>query len=224
MKNEKLASRLFGIFYLLAFVSYGFGSGLVDSVIASNDILKSLHSDSTGFTIGVVLMAIVHTFVTIGAPVVILPTLKRLNPKLAYGYFSGAVAATITLMFGAILLMTLLPLSSLYSSATGDLAHFDTLVTLITKTNYYAYNTGMAIWGLAGLLFCQLLYTSKIVPRALSIWGYIGYICFTIGTIAEISGWQIGIIAAIPGGLFEVTISIWLIAKGMNTNKISKAI
>ena len=37
---------------------------------------------------------------------------------------------------------------------------------------------------------------------------------FISGTVAELFGLNIGVQLAIPGGLFEITLSIWLIIKG----------
>ncbi len=81
----------------------------------------------------------------------------------------------------------------------------------------------MAIWGLGGLMFCYLLYISKLVPRGLSIWGFLGYIVFIAGTITELFGYPFGVQLAIPGGLFEITLSIWLIIKGFKESELRQA-
>ena len=74
----------------------------------------------------------------------------------------------------------------------------------------------MAIWGIGGLLFCVLLYKSKLVPRWLTVWGLIGYVIFISGTIAELYGLPIGVQLSLPGGLFEIVLSVWLIIKGFS--------
>lgn len=77
----------------------------------------------------------------------------------------------------------------------------------------------MAIWGLGGLLFCSLLYQSKLVPRFISVWGFIGYLVFITGTVLELYGHNLGVALSIPGGLFEISLSIWLIVKGFTFSK-----
>ena len=89
------------------------------------------------------------------------------------------------------------------------------------KGNFFAYQLGMAIWGLGGLMFCYLLYESKLVPRLLPVWGFIGYIIFISGTILELFGNNIGVQLSIPGGLFEIFLSVWLIVKGFNAPAIA---
>ena len=71
-------------------------------------------------------------------------------------------------------------------------------------------------------MFVSLLYTSKLVPRPMSVWGMIGYVVLLLGSISEMFGHNdiIEIVSVIPGGLFEITLSVWLIVKGFNISAI----
>ena len=220
MKSQKIIARTFGIFFLLAFLSYGVGSSISGSVTDSADSLSTINTNKVQFIIGVILMALVHTIVNIGLPVLMVPILKRFNKILSYGYLSAGIAATVVLIVGSIFLLLYLPLGSMYENADStDLLHFETIGALLTKGNFYAYQIGMAIWGLGGMMFCYLLYISKLVPRGFSIWGFLGYIVFIAGTITELLGYSFGVQLAIPGGLFEISLSIWLIIKGFKESE-----
>lgn len=221
MKSHKIIARTFGIFFLLAFISYGLGSGLTGSVTEAADSLSNLNTNKVQLIVGVILLALIHTIVNIGLPVLMVPILKPFNKVLSYGYLSAGITATVILIVGSIFLMLYIPLSSMYNNAeTTDLLHFETIGTILTRGNYYAYQIGMTIWGFGGLMFCYLLYISKLVPRGLSIWGFLGYIVFIFGTILELFGYKIGVQLAIPGGLFEITLSIWLIIKGFKESEL----
>ena len=53
------------------------------------------------------------------------------------------------------------------------------------------------------------------MPRWLAAWGFIGYACFAAGNLLELFGVAgAALVGAIPGGLFEWTFAIWLIARG----------
>ncbi|MCB0642456.1 MAG: DUF4386 domain-containing protein [Phaeodactylibacter sp.] len=217
MHSQKIIARTFGLFFLLAFFSYGFGTGLTASLTGAADALTSVSANKNQLVIGVILMALVHTIVNIGLPVLMVPLLKPYGKVLSYGYLSAGITATVILMVGAIFLILFIPLSSMYSTADpADALHFETIGVLLTKGNHYAYQIGMAVWGVGGLMFCSLLYISKLVPKALPIWGFLGYLVFIGGTIAELFGYPIGVQLAIPGGLFEISLSIWLLNKGFN--------
>ena len=49
-------------------------------------------------------------------------------------------------------------------------------------------------------MLCYLLYQSKLVPRPMSVWGFIGYIIFISGTISALFGYSVDVLLDIPGG------------------------
>lgn len=214
---DKIVARTFGVFFIMAFLSYGVGSGLVDSIVRVPNFLTHIYNNQTTIITGVILMALIHTIVNIGLPVILLSVLKPFNKTITYGYLCAAITATILLVVGALFLLLLLPLSDEYiklgSSYTSS---FETIAVILIKGGFYSYQIGMAIWGFGGLLLCYVLYESKCVPRFFSIWGFVGYTIFISGTILELFGYEVGVILSIPGGLFEISLSIWLIINGFN--------
>lgn len=214
------AARLYGIFFLLAFLSYGSGSALV---AAYADGPTGMLLDKAAFVTGFVLMAVVHGFVNIGMAVVMLPILKTFNQTVAYGYVSAAITATVIAMIGAMFLLLLLPLADVASATGMDAAYVEMLAELLKKGGFYGYQLGMTIWGLGGLMMCYLLFISKLVPRVFPIWGGVGYLVFMTGTLAELYGYGIGLMLSAPGGLFEIGLSLWLIFKGFSHPKPSAA-
>jgi hypothetical protein len=219
MKSQKIATRTFGVFFLLAFLSYGLGSGMVESILNVDNPLVNIHQNKGQLTLSVVLMALVHTVVNIGLPVIMATLLKRYNKFMGYGYLSAGIAATVIAVFGAIFIMLLVPLSAMYVNAEpADITYYETLSVVLQKGGYYSYQISMAIWGVGGLMFCRLLCLSKLVPRFFAVWGTIGYAIFIAGCVAELFGSEIGVMLSLPGGLFEIVLSIWLIIKGFKTS------
>jgi len=222
MITHRNVARLWGLFFIIAFLAYGIGSGMIDAITGTPDFLSN--ANNTTIIVGVILMAVVHTFVNIGLPVLMLPILKPFNKTFAYGYLSLGIASTVVAVVGALFLLLLVPLSDEYvkagSAATGQ---FETMGVLLKMGGFYAYQIGMTIWGLGGLLFTSILYKSKIVPRVFSVWGFIGYIIFMVGTISELFGSNLGVPLAMPGGLFEISLSLWLIFKGFNSSAIDSS-
>lgn len=224
MITHRNAARIWGIFFILAFLSYGIGSGMIDAITGTPDFLSNANANNTSIIVGVILIALVHTFVNIGLPVLLLPILKPFHKNLTYGYLSFAIASTTVIVVSALFLLLLIPLGDAYVKASSSAAdYFVTIGDLLKMGGFYAYQIGMTIWGLGGLLFTSILYKSKIVSRVFSVWGFIGYIIFMVGTISELFGSGVGVMLAMPGGLFEISLSLWLIFKGFNASAMVSA-
>lgn len=80
--------------------------------------------------------------------------------------------------------------------------------------------------GIGGLILNYLFFISKVVPRAISVLGFVGYALLLlvvpldlIGIIEESSGAGLAMLA--PGGLYEfIILPIWLIAKGFRLPEV----
>jgi hypothetical protein len=218
--SNKTAAKVFGLFFILAFVAYGGGSALAESIAGSQDGLAGVYKAQASLTVSVILMALVHTFLNIGLVVIMFPILKPYSSTVAYGYLSAAIMATLMLVVGAVFLLLLVPASIEFTKA-GDVGtgHLEGLAAILRKAHFYFYQMGMTVWGLGGLMLTYLLYQSKKVPRAIAVWGFAGYIVFIAGTIFELFGYKIGLLLDIPGGLFELFLSVWLLVKGFSTKE-----
>jgi hypothetical protein len=222
MKSNKTIARIYGIFFLLAYVVYILGNLLVGSIMNAPNDLSHVYANKSQVISGAILMSVIETFFNVGLAVIMFTILKKYNRNIAYGYFSAAIMATLMLVVGAIFLLLLVPLSDEFVKAGSiDSAYFQTINVLCKKGNFFSYQTGMVIWGLGGLMFCYLLYISRLVPRLIAVWGFIGYIIFISGAILSLFGCSVDVLLDIPGGLFEIFLSIWLIVKGFNSSAIA---
>lgn len=214
INSHRWVARLFGIFFILAFLSYGTGSALVDSVALNTNGLTGIYEGKTTLMIGVFLMAIVHSIVNIGLSVLAFPALSTVSGYAARGYLAAGIAATTTALVGALFAALLVPLSEAYVAAGADAAHFDTMAHMLQQGGFFGYQLSMTLWGIGGLILCGTLFVSRLVPRPLAVWGLLGYIIFMVGTASELFGYGNGVMLALPGGLFELSLSVWLIFKG----------
>ena len=73
------------------------------------------------------------------------------------------------------------------------------------------------IFAVAALFFYYLLYQSKLIPRWISIWGFIAAILLILANLLELTGLIPGLmILYLPIISNEVVLAIWLILKGFN--------
>jgi hypothetical protein len=220
LKSNRGTAKTFGIFFLIGYIAYIIGNILANSP----ENLSYIYAHKPQVILGAILMSTIETFFNMGVVVIILPLFRRYNKTITYGYFTAAIMATVMMVIGAVFLLLQIPISDEFVKAgSGDTHYLQILSTLCMKGNFFSYQTAMAIWGLGGLLFCYLLYKSQLVPRFLSICGFIGYIIFISGSLLAMFGYSVDVIMDIPGGLFELTLAIYLITKGFNPSAFAYA-
>ena len=78
------------------------------------------------------------------------------------------------------------------------------------------------MFGLSALILYTLLYQSRLVPRWLSAWGFIGGVMvLTAGVLrlfGESSTSPTSILLTVPIGINEMVLAVWLIVRGFNSS------
>src|SRR3954452_10035783 len=184
-------ARIVGVLVLGGYLAYGVGSLIAQGIVRNAD-----RGGSTALLVtGAALMLLNSAFV-IGIGVLMLPILRPHNEAIAAGYLGTRIFEGVVLAIGVVTLIVL----------TGSAA---------TDANSVCYNVAEAGLGIGSLFFCALLFRTGLVPRFLAGWGFIGYACFAVGNLLGLFGVAgAGLVGAIPGGLFELTFAVWLIARG----------
>jgi Domain of unknown function (DUF4386) len=189
--SMRRTARLVGVLFLAGYLAYGIGSP-----IATGNVRPTDGSGSTALLVTGAAMMLLNSAFVIGIGVLMLPILRPHNNAIANGYLGTRIFEGVVLAVGAVSLIVL----------TGSDAK---------NANAAFYNVGEAALGIGSLFFCALLFRTGLVPRWLAGWGFVGYACFAVGNLLELFGVDgAALVAAIPGGLFELTFAIWLIARG----------
>lgn len=191
MNPIKKTARIVGILFIVATITYASGSAIIEPLLDS----------SYGFTNKLVvgsLLEFIDVIAVIGIGVLLFPILKNYSISIARTYLG-------TRIFEAIFL--LMSIASIFWA--------------IALGYEFAFQIAMLGLGLGSLPFCYLLYQSNLIPRSLSIVGFIGYLLLAVYALLEIFGIRTGVILFIPGALFEIIFPIWLIVKGFNLPAVS---
>ena len=74
-------------------------------------------------------------------------------------------------------------------------------------------------FNLSALLLNYLLYRSKLVPRWLSVWGFLGAALWTLVWFPQIYDVELGILEAafLPIAVQEMVFAVYLIVRGFDT-------
>ena len=213
----RMTAMFVGVMYVAGFVVGIGGNMMIQSTISVPDHLSTVVANSMMVTIG----AILWLLAVIGDAahgVLMFPVLKPHSERMAIGYLAFRIVDAVFIAIMVLFLLLQIPLSSEYlkTAATGN-SYLQALSTVTVQASQYAYAIGMSALGVSGLMLCYTLYKSKLVPRFFAIWGLVGYAVIFVGMLSEIMGSGLGLISSLPGGLWEVFMGVWLIAKGFNS-------
>jgi hypothetical protein len=213
-KNATIA----GILYILGTVSGVLSVIFTQPVTNAEDYFSAVTANENRVVIGalfILLMGLVLAMV----PVVLFPILKKVNEVFALGYivFRGGLE-TFTYIVTTICFLLLLPLSREFveASAPQD-SYFQTLGTLLRGVAGLPMT--VFIFGLGALILYSLLYQSSLIPRWITIWGFIAIILHLATGFLIVFGWaaddsQLVSLINLPIFLQEMVMAVWLIVKG----------
>lgn len=224
LDSRMLYSRLVGALFLAGFLTYGVGSGLVNSVVGGNDFLAAVSSRQTVLILGVFLM-LLNTAVDVAKGVLFYPILEQHSKRTALTYLSAVIVEVVLLAVGALCLLMIAPLAKQSADAgTADTGWGRALGTLAVDANSIAYQIAEIALAVGAIALCALLYRTRLVPAVVAQWGLVGYPILIAGCIAELFGLHIGLWLSIPGGLFELALGFWLLVKGFDAGAYGRGV
>jgi hypothetical protein len=218
-ENRRTAIAV-GLLFFIATAAYIVGSGLITSAQKAPDILSNLNSAQirTG-----VLLEFIDAAAAVGIGILLFPILRKYREGMALGYAGSRIIESVLILVSALSALLLLPLSQEYLRAgAADASQLQPLGTLATAGYDLAFQMAMIALGAGSLMLCYVLYEVKLVPRALSVLGFVGYIAlFASGWLAIFGNTTIGLVLFIPGAIFEIVFPLWLIVRGFNEPALS---
>jgi hypothetical protein len=192
--STKKTAVLVGLFFLAATFTFAIGNALI------NSYFSSATPHIAGRIAGVLLLGCCALVVAANGTAM-RRILSPLAPIRSRAYFALRVTECLTLVAVGVYFLT-------------------------GHAQWNAYVLAVyAVSGAAGLVLSSALLTSRIVPRNLSMLGVIGYPVFLVGSVSAMLNLidithGAGMLALVPGGLFELILPIWLFTKGFTSHQI----
>jgi hypothetical protein len=212
----RTTARIVGAMYLAGFIVGITGFVLIGSILSGPDHLATLPASSMLLAIAAVLWLMAAAW-DAAHGVLMFPILKQHSERVAVGYLGFRIMDGLIIAIMVLFILVQIPIGSEYVNAAGsDASSLQALSTVFMQAQLDAYNIAMLTLGISSLILCYSFYKSKLVPRFLAVWGLVGYAVILCGSVLEVLGFNLLTIHAIPGGLWEVFIGVWLIVKGFN--------
>jgi len=226
MKPSNTTARVVGALFLIAMVTSLGGGIWLESIAGAPGYLAEISSQSTEVLLGV-LLELINCLAVIGIAAMLFPLMRKLSGALAAGYLGTRVVEAVVLSLAAISPLLLVTLGEEYLAAgAAGAAAFETAGALVMAARGHLASLLTPIFfSLAALLLYVFLYRSRLVPRFISIWGFIGVAALFTWNMVEAFGMSIsaGMVFAAPMILNEIFLGIWLLAKGFDAPAASES-
>ena len=217
----RTTATIVGILYLAGMVVGITGNVLIQSILATPDHLSVVTANSLSLAIGAMLILTAGVW-DAAHGILMFPVLRQHGERIAVGYLGYRLVDAAFIGLWALLLLVQIPLGREYLNAgAADAFGLRALSAVSVQASLYAYQISMIFLGLAGMLLTHTLYRARLVPRSIAAWGLAGYAIHLGGAAVAVLGFDAGLIPTIPGGLWELFIGVWLIARGFSSPTIT---
>lgn len=164
-----------------------------------------------------------------GIAVALYPVLRNYGQGLALGSVAFRIIEGVFYAVGLLLLLSLSSLSQAFVAA-GEPAeqHYDTLGQTMVAQYHWLVDVGLLLaFSVGGLLYYLVFFRSRLIPRWLSAWGILGVALLMVAAVLLVFGvitplGPVQVALAVPIGLQEMVLAVWLIAKGFDRSVLAQ--
>jgi hypothetical protein len=208
-----------GLLFLTATAAFIFAEALMSGVLRQPSFLAAASSETT--VLATVALLLFAQFGVVGIAVLLFPLLKRHGESLALAHVGFRVGELAASLFYLAVPLLAIELGAGVRDGTVDRSAASSLEALLQAQHNVAIVMIYIATGIAGICMATLLYRSRLIPRGLAILGLVTYPTLLVGTILDMFNvvdvtQGIGLVALLPGALFELVLPIWLIVKGFS--------
>lgn len=219
MNLSRRTAVVAGVFFLLTEIGAIAGGLLYTPLLNDPEYIVSLGDDTSVF-LGVC-FEVILVISAVGTAVTLYPIVKRQNEALALAYVCARVLEAVIIVVGIISLLAVVTLrQDLAGSVDADATVLVTVGASLLAIHEWTFFFGPGIaLGIGSLLLASLMYTTRLVPRTIAVLGLVGGSLICASSLAVLFGAYeqistIGFVVALPVFAWEVSLAVWLIAKG----------
>ena len=216
-----------GMFYLITFAaSIPAAFYFLTPVLNDPNYIVSSGAD-TRVAVGC-LLDVVNALACIGSAVAVFPVVRRQNESMALGFVTSRMFEAAVIMIGVVSLLAVVTLRKDVGGAGTDSASLVTTGQALVAVRDWTFQFGPNVCAAVNaLLFGTLLYRSRLVPRFIPMMGLIGAPLLLAASAATVLGlteqgsaWFVG---AVPVAAWELSVGVWMVAKGFRPSPITAA-
>lgn len=221
MTGTRKTAAIVGVLFLTQTLAFIVAEQLLTGVLKRPDYLTGLVGDSSGLTLGA-LLAFVSGVSVVGIAVLMFPLLKPTSEPLALAYVGERVVELVLQVFFYLAApLFMIAIAAGLRDGTVGAATSQSLGPVLNAVHGVGIVALYLVTSVGGTIFAFLLYRSRLVPRSLAVLGLVGYPVLLVGCVLDMFGLTdvtqgAGLLAVLPGGVFELVLPILLLVKGFS--------
>jgi hypothetical protein len=212
-------ARMVGALFLISNATFLLGSfALVEPILSDPEYLSLASANSNQIILGS-LLEIANAFAYVGIAVLMFAVFRGRYTAMAIWYVAMRVIEFVMQTLSDLSPLKLVAVSEEFVNAGAPAAaSFQAAGTLLLSEREWAFQmVSIALVGGALVLY-TMMYRTNLIPRFISIWGFIAAILVLATVLLDIFGIELGSLEFL--GLLmllnELFLGLWLIIKGFN--------
>jgi len=219
MDANRRAALSAGVLFITATAASVSATALSRPLLNHSDYLTRVTANANQAA-GAALLDFLAAAASAGIAISLYPILKGWNVGLALGSVVFRTVEAVMYVAGLVTLLSLPALGQPFSrAASADRASYQAIGDSLLNARDQVILAGVLALSLGALMYYYLFYRSRLVPRWLSGWGIAAIILMIVACLLAwfshnpVTSYTI---LALPIGVQELVLAVWLIAKGFN--------
>lgn len=215
---SRRAAVVTGVLFITATVAAIVAAALVP-ILTDPDYLTQVSAHGSQVAVAA-LFYVIAAFGSAGIAVSLYGVLKRTRAGLALGSVVFRALEATMYMVAVVSLLSVRTLSQQFTTAGPvDRASLQKMSDLMVSTRDHASVLGVFAFCVGAFIYYYLFWRSRLIPRWLSGWGIVAIFLLTVAAVSAlfsdqpVTGY---VLLAVPIGLQELVLAVWLIVKGFN--------
>ena len=223
MNRNRKTAIIVGVLFITATVASVLGTLFYKPILDAPDYLIDISANENRVIIGAI-FGLIAAFASASIAIWLYPILKKHHEDLALGAVAFRIIEGVLYIVAVIGLLSLLTLSREYVKAGApDASFFQTSGTLLVEVRAWAGQLGVIAFTLGAMMYYYVLYQSRLIPRFISGWGFLGVALSLATALLSIFGQivplsTVSILLNLPLAVNEIVFAVWLIVKGFNSS------
>jgi hypothetical protein len=224
MNSTKRIAKIVGLLFITATVTSSLSIWITEPILEATNLLEAF-SDQSSQIAGAAILMLKDAISVVCIAILLFPILKKESEHLALGYVGMRIMEGVLFAAYVGLLLSVLFISKDYSvSNVQDVSNFKLIGQSFLILAEWMFDIGLGIvFTISALILNYLLFRFALVPKWLSVWGFLGALITMTVVLLKFYDIQVNEALDFIIGIQEMVFAVWLIVKGFNESAMVSA-